>query len=164
MTDVRENLATHAIPREVARRKFRNWINYARNELKFNPKAIPKSIFIPLIDIENLMKAFRIFGKREMSGVRIYLMRDEPYQSGFEHLHLKCFVVPTVHVKSGKDGYHQDAIITIPPLNTAGHGGSAARVKTTSGDSSEGTETIYDLTTSCPPDCDGTDSWLNEPE
>jgi hypothetical protein len=155
MTDVRENLATHAIPREVAKRKFRNWIDYATAKLNFTPATVPKSIFIPIIDVNNLIIAYRRFGKGEMSGIRVYFIRDEPYETHPDGLYLKCMVVPTV--QSGKD--HKDAILTIPALKTTGHGGSAARIKTMGGDDSGGTETIYDFTTSCPPDCDEENPW-----
>jgi hypothetical protein len=151
-----ENLITHAIPREVAKRKFRNWIDYATAKLNFSPAEVPKSILIPIVDIHNLMKAFKMFGgNREISGVRVYLIRDEPYETHPDGLFLKCMVVPTV--KSGK--VHEDAIVTIPPLKQTGEGGNAARMKATEGEDSGGTETIYDFTTSCPPDCDGTVEW-----
>lgn len=159
-----ENLITHAIPREVAKRKFRNWIDYATNaKLKFNAAEVPKSILIPIVDIKNLMKAFKMFGgNREMSGVRVYFIRDEPYETHPEGLYLKCMVVPTVQGKSGRDNHHEDAIVTIPPLQHMEHhkGAKAARTADVAARSGEdGTETIYDFTSPCPPDCDGTDDW-----
>jgi hypothetical protein len=49
---------------------------------------------------------------------------------------------------------HEDAIIKIPALESHNRSGTAALAKG-SGGSGE-TETIYDFTTSCPPDCNGT--------
>ena len=158
MNTEKDNLKEKAIPREVAKRKFRNWIEYATEKLNFSPQEVPKAIFIPITDINNLAKALKIHGKIEVSGIRIYFMRDESYKTQPEGLYLKCFVVPTVQGPSGKPTDQVDTIITIPSLNKS-VGAALARIPNGGGGGGGGDETIYDFTSPCPPDCGGTTPW-----
>ena len=75
-------------------------------------------------------------------------------------MRLACVVVPTVQAnkkdKSTGKFIHNDAIIKIPANRKAG----AARAVVAAVGDSGGTETIYDITSPCPTDCEGTTNWV----
>lgn len=152
------NLKTRTISRETAKETYNNWIEFATEKLHFTKDDAPKSILIPISDVENVIKAFKIHDRRELSGIRIYLTRKYSLKEKPEGLYLACFVVPTVKSQSGKPNVHEDAIITIPPLPNHEQLKSSAAALTAGDGDSGGTETIYDMTYPCPPYCDGADS------
>ena len=156
------NLLTNAVSRETAKETTRNWIDYATNNLKFSKQEVPKSILIPIIDIYNLIAAFKMHDeeKRELSGIRIYFTRKNSYEEKPEGVYLSCIAVPTVQGKSGEKHDHADAIIKIPSLRQRNAGAKETHARSAAdGDSGE-TETIYNMTYPCPPYCNGADSFV----
>lgn len=156
-TIMSKNLKTNIVTRAQAKEWFANWMEFATKTLKFSAKKAPKSILIPLIDIENIIQVFKS-DKRELSGIRIYFTKKRSYDERPDDLALSCIVVPTVHGASGKRDDHDDAIIPIPPFQNLKKG-SAAKKSTAVAASGE-LETIYDMTYPNPPYNDGTETWV----
>jgi len=153
-------LFINTISRKAAAERVQNWLEYATKKLGFQQDEVPKSIFIPRVDLEDALKEFEKFDelKRKASGIRIHLTKNFPMDGIHDNLQLACVVVPTV--QGSKDEVtgrfnHIDAIIKIPASRKAG----GARALTAGVGDSGHTETIYDFTSPCPADCRGTTKW-----
>ena len=66
------------ISRKTANERIKNWREYATKKLNFTIKNAPKSIFIPQIDLEQIVGVFRKNDpqKRKLSGIRIYFTKN----------------------------------------------------------------------------------------
>lgn len=155
----------NTISRIEATKRVQNWLKYAIEKLGFTPGNVPKAIFIPRADIDDALHEFERFDKRKASGVRIYFTKKFPMDDKNDDLHVTCIVVPTVmsNLTDQNTGRpkHNDAIIKIPAFRRS-VGADIARSPNGEGGGGGGdtTETIYDITSPCPPDCEGTTNWV----
>ena len=154
----------NTITRIEATQRIQNWLRFAKEKLGFKPADIPKAIFIPRADLDDAIHEFEKFDKqgRKASGVRIYFTKKFPMDDVRDDVRLTCIVVPTVMSNNkNKDSglpIHNDAIITIPAVHKS-VGAALAMAPNGGGGGGGGTETIYDFTSPCPTDCNGTTDW-----
>jgi len=157
-------LLLNTISRIEATKRVQNWLKYAQEKLGYKLEDVPKAIFIPREDVEDALNEFERFDKqkRKASGVRIYFTKKFPVDDTSDDLRLTCVVVPTImsNLKDKKTGkpIHNDAIITIPAVRRS-VGAALAMAPNGEGGGGGGTETIYDFTSPCPTDCEGTTGW-----
>ena len=157
------SLLLNAISYETARQRVKNWRLYARKKLGFGKTDVPKGIFIPMVDILNVRRAFQTYDNRKVSGIRIYFTKNSSMLENPDDLYLTCIVVPTVKtIKRDANGneIHNDAIIKIPIAGRSSGKAAKTAAATNIGDGL--VDTIYDMTHPCPPYCDGTTRWLED--
>ena len=158
-------LLKNKITRSDAATRVQNWIRYAIQKFDLAEEKVPKAIFIPRQDLEDALTEFDRFNKRDQkaSGVRIYLTKNT---GDSDDLRITCIVVPTVMTnlisKTTGRPVHKDAIITIPAVPRS-VGAALAMAPTPPDGGGEGEETIYDITSPCPTDCEGTTPWPPTP-
>lgn len=153
------NLKTNSVSKATADQWIANWIDFATSKLKFPRKAVPRSILIPLIDIENIIKVFNAHNNKKLAGIRVYFTSKSATTDKPDAFSLSCIVVPTVKSKSGESGVQDDAIITIPPAPSRSKSAKTT-ADSASAETTEGTETIYDMTYPNPPYSGGYSEWV----
>lgn len=157
----------NTISRTDAIKRVQNWLTLAQEKFGLTLENVPKAIFIPRADLDDAIHEFEKSDKqqRKASGIRIYFTKNLP-TDGIHDLHLTCIVVPTVFSKKKrKDSnlpIHEDAIVRISSGPSHSVGAALARTPgPDEGGGGEGSEeTIYDFTSPCPHDCEGTTNWV----
>jgi|SRR5688572_7777049 len=130
-----------------------------QNKKGFRKGDLPMSIVVPFADIEQIVVDVKKYVRKNINGVRLYLIIKPRQQKGRPRI--SCILIPTTGPSdpNNKKGIYNDLIVKTTlkegapkvPDCEAMMKKSAARLKDDSGDEYS---SIYDVTRPCPPYCD----------
>jgi len=128
-----------------------------QNNKGFRKGDLPMSIVIPFADIEQIVNDVKQYVKKNVNGVRLYLIIKPKQQKGRPRI--SGILVPTTGpMLPNKNGIYNDLIVKTTlkkgaPKNIDCEAMSAKSAVMAKSDSGDEYDSIYDVTRPCPPYC-----------